>query len=261
MVSAIRVSSSVSNFKDKALKKLRLPEYCWKYLFKKTLFFGLYHPLDYLRFILHRGERKVMWCGSDILKLEKSIWRFLIRVIPAKHYCENGVEWNRLREMKIWPEILPLMLCNYSHGSWERDGKLKVYMCAHKGREAEYGVSDRLFLSRGMKDVEFHVFGAKGNNTDNVFFHGQVPHEKFVEMTSDMHCALRLNSFDGFSEVVALAFTRGHYVISAIRYPYAFDADDVKKSLDHVKLKTRPDIEAMSYWTNLLSKNVWKIKQ
>ena len=103
------ISSSIANFREKLLKRMQLEEWSIFTLFEPTIFFGLYHIGDYIRFLLHRGEKRVFWCGSDILNLQRSLWKILIHKAKARHFCENEVEEVALLKLGIKAEICPMI--------------------------------------------------------------------------------------------------------------------------------------------------------
>lgn len=262
----IRVSSSIYNFKWKLLRKY--PDYNeWglRALFKPTLFFGLYHTLDYLAFILHRGKRAVFWCGSDIKALEKRpFWAFLLRNCVAFHYVENRTEYGHLRYILGFPEpeVHPMFFGNHEEytSQYQHSFKPHVFISGHELREKEYGLHLIEEVAKELPAFTFHVFGTWGLRGDNVKCYGKVPEARFDAIASGCQAGLRLNTFDGFSEVTAKSILWGQYPITAIHYnliDWAPNLDDLKEKLKLLTLKDKPNTEVRRAWIrNYLCKRV-----
>ena len=253
----LHVSSSISNFKEKIERRFGLEWWMWYYPFGAVTFIGLYHPLDYLKFLWHRGKREVFWCGSDIIALKRSPWRHVIAKISSRHICENQVEQHALRLMGIEAEIKPMLFDDPSQ--FEPCFKppkeyVHVFLCAHERREEEYGVETVLQVSLRMPQVIFHIYGISGQNERNVIYHGNVSNEIFNEEIKQYHACLRLNTWDGFGEGVAKSILLGQYPITAIPYPLIAHAPDENSLILHLKaLKTKTvSNPAEKYWRHVL---------
>lgn len=237
----IYISSSVANFKEKLLKRIGFEEYHnIKDYNKPTLFVGLYHWRDWLRFCRHSGAKKVFWCGSDILALKKhKIWQWLIRTQKAKHYCENGVEFFELITMGIIPEIRPMIFDDPDKYpvSYKHSEHPKLFATYHKGREEEYG-------------VRYHL--------DLDFLEG-LPEEEFNEKIKEYQGAIRFNSFDGFAETLAKSILMGQYPVSYIAYPYIIPLNDGVDIIETLKLKHEPNIEGREYWLKVFEESLNEI--
>lgn len=252
------VSSTISNFRDKLWKKYE--PYRWPYdLFEPTIFFGLYGPGDVRRFVLHRGRKTVVWCGGDILRLTKhrSFW---IRLTRAIHVCENEVEQRELASHNIASSVQPLFFGNqayFPNGFWF-DEKPNVYLSAHPRREHEYGVDEILTIAPKFPDITFNIFGILpllyAEWPDNVIYHGKVTEEEFNEKTSKMQAGLRLNVFDGCSEVMAKALLRGQYAFSRIPYP-GVATDGLIHFLQGLPYKKEPNPISRT-WRDLFTKEI-----
>ena len=177
--------------------------------FRPALFIGLYHPLDWLAFLLHRGARTAVWCGGDVLAVqERPRWgRLLTRAKGVRHICENGVEQKALSQLGIGAEILPLIFTPFVFGEspFIPSTQPQVYLTAHPGREKEYGVPLLAAVAQLLPDFTFHIYGVRGAGTEppNVQFHGAVGEGRFNEEIRRYHGAIRLNAFDGFAETLA----------------------------------------------------------
>lgn len=257
----IQVSSSIENFKEKLERKY--PDYePWKpwRLYEKTLFFGLYHWVDYVRFLIHRGPKKVIWCGADTLNLFVTRWLPLLVRAKATHICENEVERDLLKDMGIEATIQPLYFDDIeSIGITYLPSTIpQVYLTAHPGREMEYGVELVEHIAEQCF-VIFHIFGVEGLSHANVIYHGKVPSKYFDEMVKHYHGALRLNSFDGFSETLAKSLLMGQYPISYIDYPFVSPVKDKNaliQALNMLHLYKEPNYTAATYYREILCKRV-----
>lgn len=257
-----RISSSIANFKEKLLKRFDLLEWHWlKTMFLPTIFFGMYHPGDYLRLLWHRGKRKIFWCGGDIINLKNSSWRHLIWRLTAEHLCENEVEQRALKELRIEAQIQPMFFGDITQFpiSYKHSNSPHAYISVHPGREGEYGLWAIEPIAKELRSITFHIFGISGQNRDNVIYHGQVSEEEFNERIKKYQCAVRLNDFDGFADITAKSILLGQYPITKIYYPninQVKNTEDLINFLESLKTKTEPNYLARSYWLNKLSKEI-----
>ena len=222
----IKISSSVSNFKEKILKNWPVEEYKFPDdKDKMVIFFGMYHKGDYEAFLNHKGEKMIFWCGSDILNLDSII---VSRLYLAEHknICENKVEKDKLAEYGIYAEIHPTFAGNIKDYifSMKTNGEINVWLCMHEGREKEYGLETIKKMAR-MIDYKFHIYGIKKENTKNIIYHGQVSEEQLDKEIKNYQIACRLNSFEGFSEVVAKGILLGQIIESKIKYEKTNDRE------------------------------------
>lgn len=257
-----RCSSSIENFREKLRKRTKLPEYHFN-LFSKVIFFGCYHIGDYLRIILHRGKKKIFWCGSDILNLGLFSGT-IISLLDVRHYCENEVErLELLHRHGIEAEIRPMIFDDVAlKPQYKHSDNPHVYLSAHKGRRAEYGVELIEGLAWTLPEITFHIYGITGTNKPNIIYHGRVSTTDFDKQITRYHAALRLNSFDGFGEVLAKSILLGQYPISFIQYTYIDYAKNILELLAllrDLKNKKEPNKKARDYWTRTLEHNLHEI--
>lgn len=253
-------SSSIANFKPGLQRKY--PHAKWPRLGRygsSAVFFGMYHIMDVLRLVWHKNSI-VVWCGSDILNMQKSpflLW--IVQCCNERHICENEVERRALEGLGIEVGVMPQLFdcIEESEISFKHSERLQAYLCAHEGREEEYGVFEIDLVAEFLPDVDFHIYGIEGTSTNpNVFLHGRVSDEQFREEIRKYHVAIRLNKFDGFSEVLARSAIMGQYQISRIQYPHMFHAPDADSMIEHlVRLrdKIEPNYIGREYWIEKLS--------
>ena len=255
----ICLSSSVLNFRDKLLKRTGLKEH-GAISFSPVLFVGLYHWVDYMRFILHRGEKRVFWCGSDIRNLFTSKFFRRIGNEKAEHYCENEVEQKALMALGIYAYVTPMIFAEPNETiTYQWAKRPHVFMSAHVGREREYGIGIIENIYKRVPEVTFHIYGIDGASHDNIIYHGHVPEDTFKKEIQDYQAAIRLNVFDGFSEVLAQSILHGQYPISFISYPHITNAKSLNhfvKELKDLKNKKEPNLDGREYWINKLENSL-----
>lgn len=238
----IRCSSSIANFHDKLQAYLKLDDWhWWRDRNERVIFFGLYHWKDYLRFIWHRGPKKVFWCGSDILNLQKvnKIWRRLIVYdLNSNHYCENTVECLALIECGIYPKIAPMLFDDPDKYpiSYKWSDHPRLFATYHPGREEEY-------MPITYPDITY-LYDIEENSFNTVI--------------KDYQGAIRFNHFDGFAETLAKSLLMGQYPLAWIDYLFVKKISDfamLGEIFDWLKTKTEPNIEASNYWRKTLKEN------
>jgi len=224
---------------------MQLPDWYWC-LNEATIFFGMYHWFDYLRYRMHWGKKAIFWCGADILNIRPS-WRFPNTI----HYCENTVEYEALRWRGIHADIRPSLFdIPEAITHFTPTDHPHVYMNAHPGREVEYGVPMVKILASALPHITFHVYGISGDSTANLIYHGNVAPEAFKREIEGYQAALRLNEFDGFSEILARSALMGQYQYSIIPYPHM----EPISGLWTLDQKLTPNYDGQRYWLTELSK-------
>lgn len=250
----IRVSASISNWREKILKRYNAEEYkWWKHLFRSVTFFGLYRPKDFLLFFLHRGEKVCHWQGSDILAAG---WHYRwLQKVKAKHICENEVEQGVLRLMLQQEiEVRPTFLSNPDEFkiTYQQSDTPKVWMHINHNAERESGLGIIERIARKDIGVQFHVYGrCEPRNIPNVVFHKFVPEAQLNEEIKNYQASLRLHVFDGFAETLSKSVLLGQYPISYIRYPHIDiykDEEELIRLLKDLKNKKKPNYKARSYY-------------
>lgn len=257
--------------------------YDYQYLiFKEKLmypcvFFGLYGFPDFCKLWHHKGRKFILWAGSDIKHFINGYWlddKGGIRLDPTalaewinkncESYVENGVEHEALMVLGIESKIVPSFLGkieNYEV-SYTANERPQVYVSVSGNNFADYGW-ERIEMIADRCNVDFHLFG---NTTQweskhsNVFVHGRMPKEKMNEMIKNMQCGLRLNEFDGFSEILAKSVLWAQHPISFIGYPHidSFKTnDELVQLLNKLANKGAPNIVARDYYIKNLNKYPW----
>ena len=243
-----RCSSSVNNWEE------RIRPWAAKRPSDSFWFFGIYHWGDILRFALKPGKKTIFWCGSDILALTP-LKAWFIR--KAEHRCENAVEQITLYNFRIYATIQPVFFGDPTkfRPTFNPSRKVHAYLCAHEGREEEYGVNKVLKKAKDLPSVIFHVYGVEPKETppENVIFHGRVSEEQFNRDIPFYHIALRFNEFDGFSDVLAKSVLLGQFQYSAIKYPHMFSGKQWAKYMRFAVKAKKHNQQAWEYWHHTLS--------
>lgn len=253
---SVCVSSSISNFSDKIKTRI---DYEGDY----TLFIGLYHVGDYVRFILTRGKKKLLWAGSDILNLTK-FWAWIITRFKAEHIVENHIEQEALQELGIEPRVQPVILTNPDKypESYVPNKYPHVYINCHEGRLKEYGMETIVRIAPKVPEITFHIYGIDSYDPflpPNIRFHGKLTEEEFDERIKGFQAGLCLNKFAGFSEIVAKSVLMAQYPISRISFPHidtCRDDSELVYLLKLLKHKKKPNYKAREWWLNQLKKPI-----
>jgi len=202
-----------------------------------TLFLGLYFDADYNVFKNHRGKRIIFWNGSDVTRMLRSSNRIgIIRSIKAEHYCHNEQLQKELKSKGINAEITPIFFGDKKDYqiSYKHSDNPKVFICAHPGREMEYGIPTVIELSKELSGIEFHIYGVDGDGVNNVFYHGQIEESVMDKQIQNYQACLRLNKHDGVSQIVLKSKMMGLYPIISC------DKGIIKKELLELKNKIEP---------------------
>lgn len=257
------------------------PEYkWWKHRKEPCVFFGLYDLRDYLFLWLHKGKKYVLWAGSDITNLKhgfvfndgKLKWlslalrgvfrRFILRVVcSAENWAENRLEASELDKLGVkvkgygpsymGPTELPLCF---------KPGR-NVYLSASGGRTIEYGFGIVERIANWLPHLTFHLYGSDWETRhENVIVHGRVPKEQMNKEIKEFQIGLRLNDFDGFSEICAKAVLQGQYAIGKVKHPRipSFENDyDLIIKLNALSKKQVPNEDAQAWYRDNLNNYPW----
>lgn len=245
---------------------------------RPTVFFGIYGLPDFYALWRHKGERHVLWAGTDIIHLKNQYWledQGGIRIDSTgigywinKHcasWCENQVEQNLLKECGIEAKIQPSFLGDINKFEVSFKPGNKVYASVSGDNFEQYGWYKIPDLAKKNPEIEFHLYGNTkdplfmefpnlgGGRYQNVFVHGRVSKEQMNSEIKEMQGALRLTEFDGFSEVLAKSILWGQWPISLIDYPYILKPNQIKEVLStHV-----PNLAGRDFYRERLNNYLW----
>lgn len=248
---------------------------------KPTCFFGLYDLRDYIALWRHKGKAFVLWAGSDILNLKsgflfndgklKSLSKLLRGnwwVYPilkkAEHWVENLTEERVLESLGIKVSgVCQSFLGNINKFKIQYKYKkiANVYLSANEGRQEEYGFGTIERIAKELPFIKFHLYGASWKTKNkNVIVHGWISKEQMNKEIEGYQIGLRLNNFDGFSEILAKAVLMGQYAISKVKHPLipSFENDmELILILNNLRKNKEPNYKAHDWYIYNLNRFPW----
>lgn len=238
-----------------------------------TVFFGVYGFKDFQALWNHRGQKWILWAGSDIKNLlngyfldENGNFRLPAKEIGrwiqqnCESYCENEVEAEALRSVGIDAKVQPSFLGDVRDYKIEYkfSGRPKLYASVSGDDFELYRWDGIENLARENPAIEFHLYGNHKrwqSRHENVFVHGRVTKEKMNEEIKHMQGGLRLLKFDGFSEILAKSVLWGQWPVSAIDYPHMLGVEEIRR----LHTLNRPNTEGREHYLAELNKYPWVI--
>lgn len=254
-----------------------------------TVFFGLYDLRDYIALARHKGIAWVLWAGSDITNLENGftfndgklktlskytagLFTWLVMKVLKRKNVQHWVE--NMKEYEVLEDFLPDIYIRPSFLGKVEDYKIKykhndlvtVWASCGRDRQVEYGFDQIERIADQVPDIHFHLFGDIWETKhSNVHVHGRVDKWLMNELVRGMSAGLRLNYFDGFSEVIAKSLLWGQYPISRIPYPYMdyFRTDwELVECLKKLKDKKNPNKYArQQYLKKFINNFPWNVNK
>lgn len=237
---------------------------------RPTVFFGCYGLPDFYTIWRHKGEKHILWAGTDITHFDKGYWledgggiRLMSSPLATwinKHcvnWVENSVEAKVLREWGIQAHVVPSFLGDVKKFEVSFKPGNKLYTSVSGDNFKLYGWHLLIDLALNNPNIEIHCYGNKtdyfGAMPNNLIVHGRVPKEQMNAEISEMQGALRLTEFDGFSEIIAKSILMGQYPVSLIEYPHMLKLDQISEILT----KTTPNYEGRNYYIKQLNNYPW----
>lgn len=235
-----------------------------------TVFFGLYGLPDFYALWRHKGEKAILWAGSDIQHFVKGYWldaEGKIRLNPeplaawiqnnCTSYVENETERSVLLSAGITSTVIPSFLGNVDDYPllFKPTKKIRLYTSVSGNDFKLYGWDEIEDLSDDYPDVEFHLYG----NTEpwytdkpNIFVHGRVSQEEMNREIKEMTGALRLTHHDGMSEILVKSILWGQWPVSPhIYYPH------IAGSIKDILRVEGPNVRGRNYYLSVLNKYPW----
>ncbi len=212
-------------------------------LYKNTFFEGLYFDKDYEVFSKHKGRTTVFWNGNDLERLlVNEAWQEIIRKKPwVVHLCHDKGQLEKLEFLGIKARVRPLFFSdlNRYQPSYQQSSHPRVYLNAHPGREAGYGIDYLLSFADRVREVEFHIYGITAPGTPipaNIIYHGQVSEELFDAETDSMQACLMLIKNTWISQTGIKAMLREQYVIAQYPVPCGVHARGTNELMNMLRL-------------------------
>ncbi len=249
-------------------------------LHKPTVFFGLYGFPDFIALWKHKGKRAILWAGSDIIHFVNGYWLDTIgniRLSPkplarwisenCESYVENTVEQDLLRSVGIEAIVVPSFLGDISEYelSYEKSDRPKVYASCSGDNHEMYGWHIIEAIA-GSCEVDFYLYGSDKfvSTHKNVFVRGKIPKEQMNEEIKHMQAGIRLNDFDGFSEILAKSVLWGQHPISLfipyLEIDFAADPQVLTYRLNMLCDKEEPNIEGRDHYRSIINNYPWNVK-
>lgn len=240
---------------------------------KPTVFFGLYGLPDFYTLWRHKGDKHILWAGTDIIHLHNNYWldgKGDIRIDNkgicqwiekyCVNWCENRREQALLMDLGISAMVTPSFLGRIEDYQicYEPSDTPKLYSSVSGDNFAQYGWPEIEVLAKKYPEYEFHLYG---NTTDwwtenlNVYVHGRVPKQQMNKEIKKMQGAIRMTNFDGFSEILAKSILWGQWPVSLIEYPYMLKVDE----LEQLKEMTEPNQGGCAFYRNCLNEYPWNV--
>ena len=137
-----------------------------------------------------------------------------------------------------------------------------VYLTCHKGRERDYGIDTIRNIAHLVPEVTFHVYGVEGDDLKNVLYHGVVPESQYNEEILNYQAGLRMNAFDGASEVMTKSILLGQYPIAHIHHPHIdcfSNKEELLRLLKALGNKNEVNRSNSEWWRNELEYSLNKL--
>lgn len=249
---------------------------------KPTVFFGLYGLPDFIALWRHKGKKAILWAGSDIVHFINGYWlddignirlspRPLARWINenCESYVENSIEQDMLRSIGIEAIVGQSFMGDIrGYGiSYTRAKRPKVYLSVSGDNFKMYGW-DIIEEIASKCSVDFYLYGSDKwvSIHKNVFVRGKIPKGQMNAEIKDMQAGVRLNVFDGFSEILAKSVLWAQHPISLIPYPsiQSFEAGRhgyLIHLLNTLTDKDEPNFEGRDHYRATLNNYPWNVKK
>jgi hypothetical protein len=204
-----------------------------------ALFFGVYREEDIRKIQIHKGDRYVLWGGTDSdirypnrLKTVKRVGKMNI----IKHYAISNDIKNRLDKYNIKNESISFNLVDNNIFSYiyELGTKIFIYNGIKKGNENLYGKTIYMSIVNKLPDYEY-IYSNELN----------LPYNKMSSVYRKCFVGLRLTTEDGNANMLQEMCSMGIPVFHNSSYPNAIrwkTADDIIKKILEYDNKTIDDI-------------------
>jgi len=246
----------------------------YKDVTEPTVFFGMYGIRDFFALWNHKGQKAILWAGSDITHFINGWWldeRGNVKVDPkafghwiqenCESYVENDLEREELLRFGIIAKVVPSFLGDVDMYPirWNPPKKTTLYTSVSGDDFELYGWNLIDEIAERHPDVLFHLYGNTApwlTDRPNVFVHGRVTQEEMNEDIQNMTGALRLTKHDGFSEILAKSILWGQWPVSPfIEYPH------IAKNISSIKDKTEPNFDGREHYLEVLNQYPWNSRK
>lgn len=265
-----RWSPTLGDLEDTAENVWGTGPYSWTT--EPTVFFGCYGLPDFYTIWQHKGERHILWAGTDIIHLKNHYWledgggiiidnKGICEWINkyCVNWCENVAESDALRDLGIKAIIQPSFLGDVNKFEVSFKPGNRVYASCSGDNFTQYKWPEINKMAEENPDIEFHCYGnvRPWLGPKNMIVHGRVSKEQMNEEIKEMQGAIRLLEHDGFSEVLAKSILWGQWPIATIPYEYIMKPEQIRDILD----KEKPNLEGREYYLKTLNNFPWNSKK
>ena len=251
---------------------------------RPTVFMGLYDLRDYIALMRHKGTKYILWCGSDIVNLTNGfvfndgklkwlskIFKGMPRLLyflreGIEHYVENQKEQEMLKELGIDSHVVPSFLGKFEDFPvcYKQADRPNVFVSGHSNRQNEYGFDFIERITGITPKVNFHLYGADWDtDKKNIICHGRVSKEQFNQEIREYQAGLRMNEYDGFSEITAKSLLMGQYPITKLKYemiPNYETEDELVALLNSLSGMNEPNTATREFYIIKFNNYPWNVK-
>lgn len=248
---------------------------------ERVVFCGLYGLPDFFALWRHKGEKHIWWAGTDIQHFKNGYFldeKGVNKIEPGQltnwinHNCQNWVEnedeRRLLQEAGIHipvSHVIPSYLGDVSKikVSYKPSSRPKAYLSVSGDNFKMYGWDIIEMIAKDIPEVEFHLYGnTKPWKTKhkNVIVHGRVPKAQMNKEIAGYQIGLRLNTWDGFSEILAKAVLMGQYAVGTVEHPHIptwFELDELVEKIRDASKQTKPNMKAREWYLKHLNRYPW----
>ena len=193
-INQVYVSKSLSHLKDRFLQIYNLKSYY--HISKPCLFFGLYDKEDLNILKKHKGEKFIIWGGTDInpnYKHRLENINYVKKIKIKTHYAISKNIEDRMKELKIPCQRFKLNMVdtNIFIPSKKKGKSIFIYNGIKPGNESIYGKTYYKKVIKKLPNYKY-IFSNKLN----------LPYDKMPQIYKKCFIGLRLTEFDGNANMV-----------------------------------------------------------
>jgi hypothetical protein len=208
-IKQIRVSNTLSFFKEGIMKKYNLVEYIDNN--KPTFFFGVYTDTDLKALVNHTGMKIIIWAGTDInYSINDKVVPYIKQIKRMKnvhHISNSKFIRDDLLHFKIKHHVLPI--CGINPGNFKTIPKGKnVYIYTSATRPSIYGCYKYEKIIKMLPQFNF-ILATNRKNYDAAKKANKLDprivcysDKKIIQLYRQCFIGLRLTDHDGISYTV-----------------------------------------------------------
>jgi len=218
-INQIRVSSTLSFFKNALMKKYNLTEY--SDLDKPAIFNGMYRREDYDAAINHRGHKTIIWCGTDATYI-RFYGRYFMKLKKARHIVKSEFLKKDLIKYGVESTIIPVTSTSVIKNQQPRGDNIYFYGSTRKIYAYGYNYVEEL-----MAKTKYNIILATKDTYSK---------EDLQEVYKSCFIGLRLTAHDGLPNTVCEMNLMGRRCIYNGNLPNSIpftDTDSIIRAVDN----------------------------